>query len=172
LKAINYHDIGPHLNPGVKEVYFREMQSSALDEQVRQFIAHMDVLADRLAPSRRLQDRDKAECSIQELRVLSALGQRDALNMSDLAAVLKVQLSSATHTVDKLVSKGLVQRKRVNEDRRVVQVAFSRKGKKINQFVVQSRLAVGRGILEALAPKEREKFLKRMGTIATASAEV
>jgi DNA-binding MarR family transcriptional regulator len=126
----------------------------------------MDVLADRLTPERRPRDAAMPECSRQEMKALSALGQQGALTMSDLAAVLKVQLSTATHMIDKLAAKGLVERKRVKQDRRIVQVTFSKKGKRIHQFVIESRLAAARGMLEALDPNAREAFLKRMTKLA------
>jgi DNA-binding MarR family transcriptional regulator len=135
------------------------------EEEVRQFIAHMDLLSERLAPVRRKQDAAVAECSRQELKALAALGQRETLTMSDLAAILKVQLSTATHLIDKLAAKGLVERKRLKQDRRIVRVTFSRKGKRIHQYVVASRVAAARAMLEALNPAARRIFLRRMTKI-------
>ena len=139
---------------------------SPLEKQLRQFVAHMDALTDRLRPVRRPQDVGEPECSQPELRALAAIGQRDTLAMSDLAAILNVPLSTATHTIDKLVAKDLVERKHVKHDRRVVQVAFSRKGRRIHRFVVASRLAASRTLLEALKPQERRAFLQHMKKIA------
>jgi DNA-binding MarR family transcriptional regulator len=132
------------------------------DEQVGQFIDLVDTVADRLRPVRRPQDLDQPECSQQELKALAALGQRQTLTMSELAAILKVPLSTATRMIDKLVVKNLVERKHVKHDRRIVQVAFSKKGKRIHQFVLESRFAVARAMLAALNPKERGIFLQRI----------
>ena len=132
------------------------------DEQVGQFIDLIDTVADRLRPVRRPQDLDQPECSQQELKALAALGQRQTLTMSELAAILKVPLSTATRMIDKLVVKNLVERKHVKHDRRIVQVAFSKKGKRIHQFVLESRFAVARAMLAALNPKERGIFLQRI----------
>jgi DNA-binding MarR family transcriptional regulator len=143
---------------------------SPIEKQLRQFIAHIDVLTEKLLPIRRPQDLHEPECSQRELKVLAELGQRNILTMSDLAAILKVPLSTATHTVDKLVAKNLVERKRVQEDRRVVQVTFSGRGRRINQFVLTSRLAAGRRLLEPLDPSERRIFLQRLAAVAQAAA--
>ena len=140
---------------------------SPLEKQLRQFVACMDALADRLRPVRRPQDAGEPECSPPELRALAAIGQRNTLAMSDLAAILNVPLSTATHTIDKLVAKDLVERKQVKHDRRIVQVAFSRKGRRIHRFVVASRLAAGRALLETLKPQERKAFLHHMKKIAS-----
>ena len=53
---------------------------------------------------RRPQDRNERECSQQELKALAALGQRDTLTMGELAGMLRVPVSTATHTIDKLVT--------------------------------------------------------------------
>jgi DNA-binding MarR family transcriptional regulator len=132
------------------------------DKQVRQFIELMDMVADRLRPVRRPQDLDQPECSQLELRALAALGQRHTLTMSELAAILKVPLSTATHMIDKLVVKNLVERRHVKHDRRIVQVAFNKKGKRIHQFVLESRFASGRAMLAALNPRERRIVLQRI----------
>ncbi len=101
--------------------------------------------------------------------MLAALGQHGTLTISDLAAILKVQVSTATHLIDKLAAKGLVERKRAKQDRRVVQVTFSRKGKRIHQYVVASRVAAARAMLEALDPAARRNFLQRLTKITAAS---
>jgi DNA-binding MarR family transcriptional regulator len=135
------------------------------DDQLRQFISHMDALTERLRPERRPLDRNEPECSQQELKALAALGDRDVLTMSDLAGILSVPLSTATHTIDKLVAKNLVARKRVQQDRRIVQVSFSRRGRRIHQFVLESRLGVGRAVLGTLNPRDRNAFLQQLKSV-------
>ena len=82
--------------------------------------------------------------------------------MSDLASILDVPLSTATHTVDRLVSKDLVVRGRPAENRRIVQVALSKRGLEMHRSFMECRLAMGRDMLEALSPGEREIFLELM----------
>jgi DNA-binding MarR family transcriptional regulator len=132
------------------------------DKQARQFIDLMDRVAEQLRPVRRPQDLDQPECSQQELKALAALGQRATLTMSELAGILKVPLSTATRMIDKLVAKNLVERRHVKHDRRIVQVVFSKKGKRIHQFVIESRFAAGRGMLAALSAKDRGILLQRI----------
>ncbi len=88
--------------------------------------------------------------------------------MSELARVLQVRLSTATHTVDKLVDKALVERKRTNPDRRVVQVGFSKRGLRINRFVAEARRAEGRSLLGALRPQERVILLAKLAKVTGA----
>lgn len=131
-----------------------------------EFIAHLDLLSQFLVPARRPQDRNLPECSPAELRALSVVGRRGTLPMTELAAILGVPQSTATHTVDKLVAKGLVERKRAESDRRVVEITFSKKGAKINRFVVESRLALGQDLLKGLSASEREALAELLAKLA------
>jgi DNA-binding MarR family transcriptional regulator len=143
--------------------------AAKLGHQVREFVAQIDLLADRLTPLRRPQDVDEPECSRTELRLLSVLARKGPLTMTELASSLSIHLSSATRAIDKLVSKGLVKRNRVAMDRRVVQVGFSRRGKEINGFVVRQRAVAAQRMLAALKPRERELLIRVLSRLAGAS---
>lgn len=131
----------------------------ATESELEQFLAAIDSLAEQLRPPRRPQDRNAPECSPQELRALAAIGARNEITMTDLAAAIGVSLSTANHTVGNLVSKGFVVRGRARVDRRVVNVKFSRKGRNIQAYVVKSRRALGRALVERLDLQTRARLL-------------
>jgi DNA-binding MarR family transcriptional regulator len=85
------------------------------------------------------------------------------MTMSAVAALLDVPLSTATHTVDRLVAKGLVERKQAARDRRVVEIEFGRRGKTINRFVLASRRSAAGAMLAALTAGERKALLRQLG---------
>ncbi len=89
----------------------------------------------------------------------------ERLTMSNLAESLGVPLSTATHTVDRLVAKGLVERNRSEEDRRVVEVKMSDYGSQLQQTFRDNRKIVARSWLEPLSGAERELFLQLMAKI-------
>jgi DNA-binding MarR family transcriptional regulator len=138
-----------------------ESSAETLERQVREFVASLDSVVQRLMRRQPIPVPD-VECSHQEMKALAVLGRKGTAIMSDLAGVLDVPLSTATHTVDRLVAKGLVERTRLDEDRRIVQVELSDKGKRIHESFLEFRLAMGRTMLEALSPGEREIFLELM----------
>ena len=86
--------------------------------------------------------------------------------MSDLAANLGVPLSTATHTVDRLVAKGLVVRARSEKDRRIVEVDISERGKKMQAALRSAHQAMARSWLEPLSAADRDTFLSLMDKIA------
>ena len=75
-------------------------------------------------------------------------------------------VSTATGVVDKLVQKGLANRERVDEDRRVVRVALSDKGRVVFHAIVEMHMTFSREMLAALNPDEREILLVLMRKIA------
>ena len=88
-----------------------------------------------------------------------------SMMMSSLAEALVVPLSTATHTVDRLVAKGLVLRVRSEEDRRVVQVEMSDYGRKLQESFRDKRKLMACSWLEPLSSGEREIFLELMSKI-------
>ncbi len=85
--------------------------------------------------------------------------------MSSLAETLGVPLSTATHTVDRLVAKGLAERNRSEVDRRVVEVEMSEYGRKLQESYRDKRRILARSWLEPLSEGEREIFLELMAKI-------
>jgi DNA-binding MarR family transcriptional regulator len=143
----------------------RPVKTPALKQQAREFVAAVDALSERLTPERRAEDRERAECSLTELRALAVLGRQRPIIMSDLAAAMQVTVSTATRTIDKLVAKGLAERSRVKKDRRVVRVDFSLRGEEIHRYVRNTRLARARVVLETLSPAYRGVLLKRLQSL-------
>jgi DNA-binding MarR family transcriptional regulator len=133
-----------------------------LERQLRELIAHFDVLSQRMMTNRPPPPGFDVECSPQEMRALAMLGRKGTMIMSDLAGILSVPLSTATHTIDKLVSKNLVDRTRPDGDRRVVQVDLSARGKELHQSFLDFRMDMSRNMLDALSLGEREIFLELM----------
>jgi len=144
-----------------------------LENQLHQLIACFNVLSQRLMLKRPPSPSSDVELSPQEVRVLMAIGRRGTTTMSDLARVLQVALSTATNTMDKLVGKEMVERTRVDEDRRIVQVTLTEEGRRFFQTFIECQLAMGRSMLESLSPGEREIFLELMAkmTLPAQAAE-
>lgn len=67
--------------------------------------------------------------SMTHLQVLMLLEGESYLSMSQLAEALDVALPSATGIVDRMEERGLVERRRDEQDRRVVQVRLTEVGR-------------------------------------------
>lgn len=65
-----------------------------------------------------------------DMHVIDAIGVGTPKNMSTIARELSVTVGTLTIAMNSLVKKGYVMRERSNEDRRVVYISLSEKGKK------------------------------------------
>jgi DNA-binding MarR family transcriptional regulator len=77
----------------------------------------------------------KAGISMTHLHILWVLEHHGELPMSRLADLLDVSLSNATGLIDRMEERGLVERLRVPDDRRVVIVRASEQGVRIRDEI-------------------------------------
>jgi DNA-binding MarR family transcriptional regulator len=139
---------------------------SLLDGQSARLLGYFDTLLHRLMLARPTNDDEPTpEMSREEMRTFIVLGAYGRVTMTSLAERLNVPLSTATHTIDRLVAKELVVRTRSEQDRRIVQVDVSEFGQKLRASSEVKKMAMARSWLEPLSPGEREIFLELMAKI-------
>ena len=91
---------------------------------VRLFRSIMDV-EEKAIITREFQD-----ITNNDMHVIEAIGIGTPKNMSSIAKKLSVTVGTLTIAMNSLVKKGYVKRERGEEDRRVVYISLSDKGKK------------------------------------------
>jgi DNA-binding MarR family transcriptional regulator len=97
--------------------------------------------------------------SLIHLNVLTLLEADGPLSMSHLAEGLDVSLASATGIVDRMEQRGLVERRRDADDRRVVSVHVAPGGKKVFEDMDQRRRAGLTKLLTRLNERELRGLL-------------
>ena len=88
-----------------------------------------------ICEERALADAGDGDLSVRELHLLSAviqLEQEKKNSMGNIAALMNITLGALTTAVNTLVRKGYLQRKHHEQDRRVVLVCATEKGKAAN----------------------------------------
>ncbi len=104
-------------------------------------------------------------------RVGTTLGAAPSMTMGELSDALSVPLSTATRVVNALVERGYVQRFNDPDDRRVVRVSFTPKGKKLYKFI-ESRISERvRKITTYLTKEEMAILTKLLTKVAFAVRE-
>ena len=68
--------------------------------------------------------------SVNDMHIIDALGIREQKNMSTVARLLNVTVGTLTIAVNNLVKKGYIQRRRSEEDRRVVLISLTKLGER------------------------------------------
>lgn len=72
--------------------------------------------------------------SISEIHTIAAMGMYKPRTMSEVAADLDVTVGTLTAAINNLVKKGCVERERDEDDRRVVKIQLTKKGKLAYRF--------------------------------------
>ncbi len=93
-----------------------------------------------------------------QMDVLDLLARRTHWRMSDLADALRVDPSTATRAVHRLVNAGLAERRPSNDDGRVVHVVITPAGQAAHDVVRRRREQLMAYLLGAFDPLERQQM--------------
>ena len=78
-----------------------------------------------------LKNGPLSDLSVTELHTIEAIGMYKERTMTEVAQDLKITVGTLTTAINKLIKKGYVYRKRIEEDRRVVLVNLTSKGEEV-----------------------------------------
>ncbi len=93
--------------------------------------------------------------SPQQYNILRILrGAKERVNMHCVKERMIDRAPNATRLTDKLIAKGLVERERCEDDRRVVYVRISEKGLELLTTIDKKNRTIMQGTEERLAPKD------------------
>ena len=89
-----------------------------------------------------------------DMHVIEAVGLGDGNNMSSIARKLNITVGSLTTAMNSLVKKGYVVRTRGKEDRRIVYISLSDKGRRAYEHHAKFHRQMIDSIKEELTPQE------------------
>ena len=92
--------------------------------------------------------------SITEIHIIEKIGAREPLRMGELARLIGVTLATLTVACDKLEAKGLIRRMRSIEDRRVVNVVLTAKGRAAYEYHKAFHERMIASVLDTLSPEQ------------------
>lgn len=141
----------PAADPASPSVAPTELVERIMDEFHR-FIGEL-----RCAGTERLV---RAGVSMTHLYVMGLLAQHGNAPMSRVAELLDVSLSNATGIVDRMEERGFVERVRVADDRRVVLVRLTDRGR----TVLDEAEVLRRDLIERLLSRLDAVQLRRLST--------
>jgi DNA-binding MarR family transcriptional regulator len=105
------------------------------------------------------------DLSIQEMHLIEKLGPDKELRMSQIANVLGVTLGTMTVAADRLDKKGYVVRQRLDDDRRVVKLRLTDKGREAFHFHEEFHLKMADMVLQGLSPLEEETLTQALSNL-------
>jgi DNA-binding MarR family transcriptional regulator len=146
------------------------MQGDALDEvkdlgRLEDLLRLLPVFLKRLGQSFHEQSDTSRRFTHAQYRVLALACNRDHWRMSDLARRMDLSPGSLTLMMDRLIEDGLISRGRSEEDRRVVIVRITEKGRSLLGERRAGLYRMAAGYVARLSPPERQELLKAIATV-------
>lgn len=112
--------------------------------------------------------KSRLNLSINEMHMIELIAKEEAgMTVSEIALRLKVTKPTVTVAVNKLVSKGYCEKKRLEDDRRAVLVALTPSGRRVEAFHRRCHRNMIREISDDFTDAEKDELLKTMERINT-----
>lgn len=102
----------------------------------------------------------KGTITIQQMILMEILSPNKAVTVTDIAKAMTITKSAVTGLSDRLVKSSLISRKRGADDRRVVLIVLTSKGRRLIENVVAKKHAFIRKIFTCLTESEQKVYLK------------
>lgn len=133
----------------------------ALNEILVKFFRNIAVIEERS-----LKRGEYKNVTVNDMHVMEAIGKGEPKNMTAVARALAVTTGTLTISVNSLVKKGLVERVRSEEDRRVVLVSLSESGKQAYEYHQKFHKEMVNTVLQNLDDKEKEVLAKALSGLS------
>jgi DNA-binding MarR family transcriptional regulator len=108
----------------------------------------------------------RADLTGPQLTVVKMLEQIGDLSLSELSERIRAQNSTVTGIIDRMERENLVTRERSKEDRRVVYIRLTSKGRKLAEEIPVEPMEIFRGALESLSQNETRELVRILGKVA------
>ncbi|MFA5952773.1 MAG: MarR family transcriptional regulator [Hyphomicrobium sp.] len=101
----------------------------------------------------------------RQFEVLIAISQNEGLSQTDLVEKTGIDRSTMADMTQRLLRKGLLQRRRSRHDARAYAVKLTDEGKRVVKSAEPIALDVDARLLSTLTPQRAEDFLESLNTI-------
>lgn len=103
---------------------------------------------------------NKNQLSVTQATALEILVTEGEQKASDLADLLSITTGGVTGITDKLVKKGLIERTKDEDDRRVVNLVITNLGRKTYEIIQQERIEMMEKLFGGLTETEMQELIK------------
>jgi DNA-binding MarR family transcriptional regulator len=143
--------------------------SEPTTEQVEQLTRAFELFTRRFKVAEAVAAADNALNAL-DAQTLVFVGDNAGCGMGDLARYLNVALTTMSSAIDRLVRKGLIERRRLEDDRRSVALTATETGRQAIEDHVAAYREACRLMLRALDPREQAELIRLTEKIAGSGA--
>lgn len=101
-----------------------------------------------------------------DIALFEVLAEAGPWNVRGIAETIQAPITTVSSALDRLEKSGLVRRVRSIEDRRVVSIELTARGKKLADRLRDAHVLNCRAMLLRLTPEERHEFLRLAEKVA------
>ena len=135
------------------------------DQRVNELLVHIfDEIM--VTEEKALQVSRFADLSVSEMHTLEGIGLYESRTMTETAEILSVTTGTLTVAIDRLVRKGYVDRHRDTEDRRIVRIKLTKKGKLAYRLHLKFHTLLVDRIIHPLDEAEKNLLLRALTNIS------
>lgn len=134
---------------------------------VEKFEEQLPVIS-RYFHSSKTFDFEEMNITLPQLMVLEIIRRKECPKMTDIAGELDVTLSNVTGMIDRLIESGYVERVDDPQDRRIVRIHLTVKGKNITQKAFEQRKRCLEQVFEKLSLEDQKILLRITEKLAEA----
>jgi DNA-binding MarR family transcriptional regulator len=91
---------------------------------------------------------------------ITVIGQAGPLSLKELGELLIAEAGHPSRLVDRLVEAGLVERRAGEEDRRLIELSLTSKGRRLEKQILKAREQIRQLALEVLGDRDIEPTLE------------
>ncbi|MFR8961240.1 MAG: MarR family winged helix-turn-helix transcriptional regulator, partial [Enterococcus faecalis] len=102
------------------------------------------------------------DLSITEMHTIEAIGMYKKKTSSEVAKELSITVGTLTVAINNLVKKGYVERLRSEDDRRVVKLGLTKKGKLLFRVHQHFHREMVKNILKGMEQEEEQALLRAL----------
>lgn len=113
-----------------------------------------------------LHDGETKDLSVTEMHTIEAIGTSGERSMSEVAKKLNITVGTLTIAINKLIGKGYVVRRRIEEDKRVVLVGLTEKGLNANRIHERFHDEMIKATIGQLSEKEEEILIGSLSKLS------
>lgn len=108
------------------------------------------------------------DVSLAQCHALVEVGRSEKISLKELANMLRIDISTMSRTVDKIVKNGYVERKTSETDRRSVEIKLTKRGKELFDQIENSMNAKYKDIFDRISKDDRTNVLNSLEVIVKA----
>lgn len=112
------------------------------------------------------KSEELSDLSVTEIHTIEAIGEKEERTMSEIANDLSITVGTLTTAINKLIKKGYVERRRIEEDRRIVLVKLTKKGKNASYLHKKFHDEMIKATIEKLNKQEEDVLISSLESLS------